>query len=276
MRRLLLCVLASIAMTTMAFAGLTWEATKGDDPADCKIVWTGGDGATFTVSLRGASIQAPPCFKITGSADESVGLAWDANTETSLAGYKIHFGLESRNYSKTYDVGNVTEYTVTGLSFNTVYYFAATAYDTAGNESDYSNEVTWEAGVSPIEIIIDNRDAGKTSLIGEWPVSNATGYHGVDSVYNKYGGTFTFSQNDLSPGSYGVWLLSPYRDSRCQAVPVWIEHGDGVATVEVNQRTEKVDWVLLGEFPVENQLTVTLFAQEGCSTCADAVKIVVP
>jgi hypothetical protein len=38
-------------------------------------------------------------------------------------------------------VGNVTTYTVTGLSSSTRYYFGATAYDASNKESSFSNEV---------------------------------------------------------------------------------------------------------------------------------------
>lgn len=71
----------------------------------------------------------------------SVTLAWDPNTETDLAGYNIFYGLESRVYTQSIDVGNVVEFTIDGLDENATYYYAATAYDTDGNESDYSDEL---------------------------------------------------------------------------------------------------------------------------------------
>jgi dockerin type I repeat protein/fibronectin type III domain protein len=71
-----------------------------------------------------------------------VNLTWDANTESDLAGYRIHIGTSSRNYSLlTKDVGNVTAYSITTLVANTTYYFVVTAYDNAGNESLPSNEI---------------------------------------------------------------------------------------------------------------------------------------
>ncbi len=72
---------------------------------------------------------------------DQVTLSWDPNTETDLAGYKIHYGTASNSYSARIDVHNVTTYTVTGLTAGQTYYFAATAYDTSGNESGYSNQV---------------------------------------------------------------------------------------------------------------------------------------
>ncbi|OQX59725.1 hypothetical protein B5M50_02295, partial [candidate division KSB1 bacterium 4484_219] len=71
----------------------------------------------------------------------SVTVSWNPNSETDLAGYKIYYGTQSRNYDKTIDVGNTTSYRITNLSDGLTYYFAVTAYDTANNESDFSEEV---------------------------------------------------------------------------------------------------------------------------------------
>jgi hypothetical protein len=72
-----------------------------------------------------------------------VTIAWDPNTESDLAGYRIHYGTASGSYSVHTDVHNVTSCTVTGLADGQTYYFAATAYDTSGNESGYSNQVSY-------------------------------------------------------------------------------------------------------------------------------------
>jgi len=70
-----------------------------------------------------------------------VTLAWDPNTETDLAGYKLYIGTASRTYGPPILLGKVTTYTVTNLAPGT-YYFAVTAYNTAGLESGFSNEVS--------------------------------------------------------------------------------------------------------------------------------------
>ena len=79
----------------------------------------------------------------------AVSLSWDpATDDTAVTGYKIYSGLSSVQTdggSYTFgdkDVGNVVSYKMTGLSNNVTYYFVVTAYDAAGNESEYySNEV---------------------------------------------------------------------------------------------------------------------------------------
>ncbi len=65
----------------------------------------------------------------------------DGTPLTDLAGYKVYYGTTSGGYSSSVDVGNVTSTKVGNLAKNVTYYFAVTAYDTAGNESIYSNEV---------------------------------------------------------------------------------------------------------------------------------------
>ena len=85
-----------------------------------------------------------------------VTLAWDANTEPDLAGYNIYYGTASGDYSDSIDVGDVTEYPVTGLDDGGTYYFAATAYDEDDNESAYSEELIHTFSYS--KPIVDNLD----------------------------------------------------------------------------------------------------------------------
>jgi hypothetical protein len=72
-----------------------------------------------------------------------VTLTWDANTEATLAGYKIYYGHSSRAYEHSVDVYNQTDCTLTELEDGETYYFAATAYDIYDNETAFSEEVTW-------------------------------------------------------------------------------------------------------------------------------------
>lgn len=85
-----------------------------------------------------------PCLVM--AAD--VNLSWDAPTTnedgtplTDLSGYKVYYGNLSGEYNNTEDVGNLTTYKVTNLG-DGEWYFVVTAYDTSGNESAYSNEVS--------------------------------------------------------------------------------------------------------------------------------------
>ncbi len=51
----------------------------------------------------------------------TVTLAWDANTEPDLAGYKIHYGTASADYTHSIDVGNITQYTLADLDDGTAH-----------------------------------------------------------------------------------------------------------------------------------------------------------
>jgi hypothetical protein len=73
---------------------------------------------------------------------QSVAITWNPNAESDIAGYKIYYGQVTRNYDYVLDVNRNTDYTISSLPDTGVYYFAVTAYDVAGNESNYSEEVT--------------------------------------------------------------------------------------------------------------------------------------
>ena len=81
----------------------------------------------------------------------SVTLTWDPNTEADLGGYRIYWGASSRAYTNLLDSGRLTTNKVANLLDGRTYYFAVTAYNTNGLESDYSNEVviTTKGRLSP-------------------------------------------------------------------------------------------------------------------------------
>ncbi len=87
-------------------------------------------------------------------------LAWDANTESDLAGYYIYYktGASGAPYYGTgADEGDSPiqvplsslndptnpEVTVNGLSDTEIYFFVVTAYDNDGSESSFSNEISY-------------------------------------------------------------------------------------------------------------------------------------
>src|ERR1051325_8852031 len=68
-------------------------------------------------------------------------LAWDPNTETDVAGYRIYYS--SAAGKRSLDAGNVTSATIPSLSDGTTYTIYATAYTAAGLESGPSSSVTY-------------------------------------------------------------------------------------------------------------------------------------
>ena len=75
---------------------------------------------------------------------QNVTLAWDASPSGSIAGYRVYYGTNSRAYGFVTNAGLVQTQQV-ALPCPGRWFFAATAYDAIGLESDYSNEVQWEA-----------------------------------------------------------------------------------------------------------------------------------
>jgi|SRR5579859_4998055 len=77
------------------------------------------------------------------SADQSVTLAWNPSPDTNVAGYFLCYGANSGSYTSQIDAGTNTIATVSGLREGQTYYFAFTAYDAQGLQSDPSNEVPY-------------------------------------------------------------------------------------------------------------------------------------
>ena len=70
-------------------------------------------------------------------------LMWNANTETNIGGYIVQYGTQSGSPSTSIDVGKVTSRTMTGLTAGTTYYFRVVAYNTSGQQSAPSTQVSY-------------------------------------------------------------------------------------------------------------------------------------
>jgi hypothetical protein len=75
-----------------------------------------------------------------------VTIQWDPNLEGDVAGYKVYYGTSSGQYQSSIDVGKTTLCTLSSLQDEIPYYFAATAYDTARAESNFSSEIVYGGG----------------------------------------------------------------------------------------------------------------------------------
>lgn len=72
----------------------------------------------------------------------TVTLTWENNSEPDISHYIVYWGTTTGTYTwNSGNIGLVTTYTVTIPDGTQVYYFAVTAVDGEGLESDYSNEV---------------------------------------------------------------------------------------------------------------------------------------
>jgi Concanavalin A-like lectin/glucanases superfamily/Divergent InlB B-repeat domain/Fibronectin type III domain len=78
-----------------------------------------------------------------GHSAQSVTLAWDASSDATIAGYKLRYGTTSGNPNQIVDVGRVTTSMVSNLNDATTYYFTVVGYNSAGVESQPSNQISY-------------------------------------------------------------------------------------------------------------------------------------
>jgi len=110
---------------------------------------------TLTMNAGGAALNyciyaAPQTVTTTNlSTPNRVTLAWDPSPDASVVGYKIYLGPTSAGYTNSVTFGNVTNAVISNLVASTTYYFAATAYDGVGLESDFSNETSYTVPTPP-------------------------------------------------------------------------------------------------------------------------------
>jgi hypothetical protein len=82
------------------------------------------------------------------SGAERVTLAWDPSPSAAVSGYRVYWGTNSRAYCCVTNAGLALTQSVV-LAHRGRWFFAATAYDTNGLESDFSSEVSWESKPAP-------------------------------------------------------------------------------------------------------------------------------
>jgi len=166
----------------------------------------------FTCILFLITLFLPPS---TYSADVTVTLGWDANTETHLAGYYIYYYYKTGSPGAPYNgTGafegpspiqvpkenllnpNNPEYVIHGLSDTETTYFALTAYDTGGNESGYSNEVFYQppATLTLTSLTINGDDSVNENSNVTYTATAAFSDNSTQTVT----GSATWSENENS------------------------------------------------------------------------------
>jgi hypothetical protein len=91
----------------------------------------------------------------TSVAGANVTLAWDGNSEPNISGYKVYYGRVSQTYPFVIDAGSNTTQVISNLEDGITYYFAVTAYDAFGQESDFSGEIPYTIPLQSIRTLAD-------------------------------------------------------------------------------------------------------------------------
>jgi hypothetical protein len=173
-------------------------------------------------------------------------LSWDQNTEEELAGYYLYSGTSSRDYKETPIMlpkeslteadGRVSYQLPLTVAEGETYYFAVTAYDAFGYETDFSNEVHYavpgeETDTTPPtgSIVINSGDPVTHSIDNILTLSAVDDGKELDAK-----GLMTFSNDGKEwstpePFTNGkVWTLTP---------------GEGEKTVYVKFRDAAGNWM---------------------------------
>ena len=115
--------------------------------------------ASILKKYQALAFQLSPVFLTIVVLNQAISVKWLPNSEPDLAGYKVYYGKTSRSYSANINAGLTTECTISDLQPGYEYFFSVSAYDTAGNESTLSDEVSIFIEGNENEITADHNKA---------------------------------------------------------------------------------------------------------------------
>jgi hypothetical protein len=106
------------------------------------------------------------------AAADTLTLAWDPNLEPNMSGYVVYVGTQSATYTRTFDVGNTTSFTLFDAVPGQRYYFAVAAYEPGPLMGPLSAEVSGVSNAYPVIV----RPANQTSTVGQSAQLQLSGY----------------------------------------------------------------------------------------------------
>jgi hypothetical protein len=105
--------------------------------------------ALLALLLSAAGLVAAPVYITPTNPVPVVSLGWTASSDSTVVNYFIYYGVASGAYTNKIGCGNVLTTTVTLPQRGVQYFFAATASDSTGLESEFSNEVSYTPKLPP-------------------------------------------------------------------------------------------------------------------------------
>ena len=82
------------------------------------------------------------CLAVFNSFGYNIQLTWGPSTNDNISNYSIYYGTNSKVYTDSITVGNITNTVITNL-INTTYFFSVKAVDIFTNKSAFSEETTY-------------------------------------------------------------------------------------------------------------------------------------
>ncbi len=211
------------------------------------------------------------CFLLSGIAlGSEAKLGWAPNSETDLAGYKIHYGLESANYTNVVDVGSpileneMVTVTLDGFTPGETYYLSATAYNDSGLESDCCPEVLWEC---PVPEPVNTEPSASNATINVLEDDACSGnLSGAD--FDNDALTYTLVSN----GSLGNVIITNSATGSFTYTPQADVSGSDSFTFKVNDgqadsniATVTVAIVAVNDVPSASNATINVLEDDACS-----------
>jgi hypothetical protein len=100
-----------------------------------------GENGVEDSTAKPGNGRCPKCQPPPPPASDVATVAWDANKENDIAGYRVKYGFVAGLHGVIVDVGKVVSYTLGPFMPGQTLYVVVSAYDTRGNESKDSQEV---------------------------------------------------------------------------------------------------------------------------------------
>lgn len=107
-----------------------------------------------------------PMFGLSARATQSVMLTWDPSPDPTVMGYNVYYGTASGGYTNIVSAGSALAITIPNIREGITYYFAVTAFDLLGQESLFSNEVSYTGVVPTSRVSLTVTQSGDVSLSG--------------------------------------------------------------------------------------------------------------
>ncbi len=148
---------------------------------------------------------APPQGIATRTGDGLVEIFWLRNTETDVAGYKIYASTSLSGIYGYIGTSHTPYFLDNGVANGTTYYYAVSAYDFAGNESNLSRDIAYDT---------PRPEGTNVSILNYhlWP--NVGGYDFSTYSVGPYNDQYTDVFFEYDSGAYylNVWQDSDIQD----------------------------------------------------------------